>query len=231
MSRNKLLKGRPTGRRRRGKRVLIVCNADVTEPAYFDHLLKELGLSRSMVVIDESLKGKDPLMLARGAGKMRADDAGEAKKEGFDSYGSVWAVTDVDLFTNLGEAQKEARHAGVELVVSNPCFEVWLIDHVKVCPEFCAYTRECEKCAEEIGIAVSTNHKRSSSGRKKAICFDKIDGRVDNALRNASAHNTDEKCRVRESDPGNVRAYSVWTDVPKVVEKLASLAQLGRRTP
>lgn len=54
MSRARLPKGRPGKRRPRGKRVLIACNADITEPAYFARLRERLGLSPGLIEVNKS---------------------------------------------------------------------------------------------------------------------------------------------------------------------------------
>lgn len=224
MSRVKLSKGRPTRKRRRGKRVLIACNADITEPSYFKRLRDQLGLNSSLVPINNSEKGKDPLTLVRAVARIIERDRAEAKKEGFEPYAHTWAVTDADEF-EIGEAAKEAKRAGIGLAISNPCFEVWLIDHGRVCPSSCYDTPSCERVALSEGVVVSTDVKRSSRGRMKGVNFEKTDGRLEDALKNASVHNTEEKRLVREGNPDNKAAYAVWTDVPKVIEELKALAQ------
>lgn len=45
------------------------------------------------------------------------------------AFDEVWCVFDVDQF-DMGEAGRRARKAGVELAVSNPCFELWLLLHM-----------------------------------------------------------------------------------------------------
>jgi hypothetical protein len=41
-----------------------------------------------------------------------------------------WLVIDVDRYTDhLREVAKECKDAGIELAVSNPCFEYWLLLH------------------------------------------------------------------------------------------------------
>lgn len=74
-------------------------------------------------------------------------------------------------------------------------------------------------------MAVSTDAKRSSKGRMKGVNFEKTDGRLEDALKNVSVHNTEEKRLVREGNPDNKAAYAVWTDIPKVIDELKNLAQ------
>lgn len=45
---------------------------------------------------------------------------------GFDQ---IWCVVDVDEYQDLEQAMRCAVEHDVELVVSNPCFEVWLLLH------------------------------------------------------------------------------------------------------
>lgn len=143
----RLPRGRSTKKRSRGKRYLIVTNGKVTEKEYFERLVDLYGL-RGRVVIDKGAAGRDPKTLVERAADLKAKEDEEARKERFDSWESVWAVTDVDDFPMFA-AQQLAKQETVSLAVSNPCFEVWLIDHVIVCPESCAETKACEKKAQE----------------------------------------------------------------------------------
>lgn len=45
-----------------------------------------------------------------------------------EDFDQVWCVFDVDHFEVAG-AVVEARRKGIEVAVSNPCFELWLILH------------------------------------------------------------------------------------------------------
>ena len=138
----RLPRGRSTKKRSRGKRYLIVTNGKVTEKEYFEKLVDLYGL-RGRVVIDKGAAGRDPKTLVERAVDLKAKEDREARKERFDSWESVWAVTDVDGFSMFA-AQQLARQEAVGLAVSNPCFEVWLIDHMIVCPESCSETKACE---------------------------------------------------------------------------------------
>ncbi|RZQ59801.1 RloB family protein [Amycolatopsis suaedae] len=100
--------------------VLVVCGGLVTEPAYFRGLKRDRR--NPAVGVEVLAKGVDPLSLVRHAAKRR--DTGD--------FGQVWCVADVDEF-DLGPAVVEARRAGVELAVSNPCFEYWLLLHFEAC--------------------------------------------------------------------------------------------------
>jgi len=43
----------------------------------------------------------------------------------------VWCVFDADDHPNLKQAVVEARDAGIQVALSNPCFELWLVLHVE----------------------------------------------------------------------------------------------------
>lgn len=219
----RLPRGRSTKRRSRGKRYLIVTNGKVTEKEYFERLVDLYGL-RGRVVIDKGAAGRDPKTLVERAADLKAKEDKEARRERFDSWESVWAVTDVDAFSMFA-AQQLARQEAVGLAVSNPCFEVWLIDHMIVCPESCSETKACEKKAQELGVTCSRGKKSKSLEKSKAIGFPITKERVDKALQNAQVHNSDRKRQVRLHSVDQAGKYSVWTDVPSIVDCLRSSVQ------
>lgn len=219
----RLPRGRSTKKRSRGKRYLIVTNGKVTEKEYFERLVDLYGL-RGRVVIDKGAAGRDPKTLVERAADLKAKEDKEARRERFDSWESVWAVTDVDA-VSMFAAQQLARQEAVGLAVSNPCFEVWLIDHMIVCPESCSETKACEKKAQELGVTCSRGKKSKSLEKSKAIGFPITKERVDKALQNAQVHNSDRKRQVRLHSVDQAGKYSVWTDVPSIVDCLRSSVQ------
>ena len=195
----------------------------MTEKEYFERLVDLYGL-RGRVVIDKGAAGRDPKTLVERAADLKAKEDKEARRERFDSWESVWAVTDVDAFSMFA-AQQLARQEAVGLAVSNPCFEVWLIDHMIVCPESCSETKACEKKAQELGVTCSRGKKSKSLEKSKAIGFPITKERVDKALQNAQVHNSDRKRQVRLHSVDQAGKYSVWTDVPSIVDCLRSSVQ------
>ncbi|WP_162609744.1 RloB family protein [[Collinsella] massiliensis] len=218
----KLSKGRPHKKRLRNKRVLIACNAEITEPHYFSMLSESPEFSHCSMTIDTKQKRRDPLTLVRAVKTYLDIDAKDAKKEGFEPYYRVWAVADTDDHTvKLDEAQREIKASKATLILSNPCFEVWLLDHVCVCPSSCAETKACERLACQKGLVIPTgSNRKASRSRQKEISLTMIEGKLHTALKNAEFHNTEEKGLIRKSNPGNTGGYAVWTDIPKLVKEL-----------
>lgn len=108
-------------------RFLIVCEGRVTEPRYFlqlRHLLKSL-------VDLEVLPGGDPKILVERAVQKRkeADKAAHQKHDSYLSYDEVWCVCDVDEHARLNDALQQALANGIEVALSNPCFELWALLH------------------------------------------------------------------------------------------------------
>jgi len=46
-------------------------------------------------------------------------------------YNSVWCVFDVDDHPRVADARQMAADNGIELAISNPCFELWLLLHFR----------------------------------------------------------------------------------------------------
>lgn len=202
--------GRREHQRARARRTLVVCGG-VTEREYFELARAELHASAMKVCA----VGRDPLGIVRYADKLKSE--AERRDEAF---AEVWAVTDVDDFKNLAEAQTQARKLGIHLAISNPCFEVWLIDHVCVCPESCSDTPSCEAKARDCALVSGNTGRRTSLEKAKHIRPDAVQGRMRVAVSNARVHNTEEKRVRRNNAPGETHGYAVWTDVDQIIERM-----------
>jgi hypothetical protein len=107
--------------------VLIVTNGKRTELDYF----KALKNSHEDWTIDGKVTPKfvpgDPVTAVRRAAAIRADN----------EYDVAWVVCDVDEYDVKAAITEVAGHDRVELALSRPSFEVWLILHLgKGCPGF-----------------------------------------------------------------------------------------------
>lgn len=145
--------------------------------------------------------GVDPKTLVEGAARLLHEDKKDAKKESYDPFAVVWAVTDVDDFGKNGDKLRAAvdkgRQSGVEVIISNPCFDVWLIDHKQPCPLSYTQTSECEKLAKRLGlIDMSRNRNNPKHIRQEAIAE-----QYAAAAKNAQKHMSEQHRRIRDSRP------------------------------
>lgn len=111
-------------RRAERTRVLIVTEGTETEEQYFGLLVQHLKATgvRHWPIRTHGV-GRDPLRVLRAAISRRDADG--------DSFDSVWIVVDVDDHTTLSECLTLASREEVRAVVSNPCFEIWLVWHLR----------------------------------------------------------------------------------------------------
>ncbi|GAA4546824.1 RloB family protein [Amycolatopsis samaneae] len=98
----------------------MVCGAKATEPAYFDGL-KE-AYRNAAITVSIKKKAAAPEAVVKHAVAMR--DRGV--------YDEVWCVVDVDEF-DLEKTATLARRSRINLAISNPCFEYWLLLHFQDC--------------------------------------------------------------------------------------------------
>ena len=52
------------------------------------------------------------------------------RREDWD-FDEIWCVFDTDAHENLPHAIEDARQSRIAVAVSNPCFELWLVLHVR----------------------------------------------------------------------------------------------------
>ncbi|WP_221355149.1 RloB family protein [Streptomyces beigongshangae] len=101
--------------------VLVVCGARNTEPAYLRGLLK--NVDNRAVDVKIKICDKDPVSVVRHA----KDERDRARGH----YKWTWCVLDVDEFAHLEEALRLAESERIDVALSNPCFELWLLLHFR----------------------------------------------------------------------------------------------------
>jgi hypothetical protein len=108
-------------------RFLIVCEGTVTEPCYFRAVRQ---VERSLIDLEIASGGqpKDLVERAVGLKKKASSDANRLADEN-QRYEEIWCVFDVDEHPLIPEARQQARAHGIQLAVSNPCFELWVLLH------------------------------------------------------------------------------------------------------
>lgn len=126
-------RGKPLRRRvavRAPKRTFLVfCEGEKTETDYLKALRREPAIREVAsvdILIDEDTLGSDPVTLVRAAAKARERAGG---KNG--EIDEVWCIFDAEWpnHPKLKEAVALARDLGIQIAVSNPCFELWLLLH------------------------------------------------------------------------------------------------------
>lgn len=107
----------------------MICGGEETEPGYFRDL-KESSKNPLVKVLIEGRKDAPknlvPLAIRK---KNEAEKRSRERGSVFLRYDEVWCVLDVDTHDRLPEVRELASREGVELAISNPCFELWALLH------------------------------------------------------------------------------------------------------
>ena len=114
-------------------RILIVCEGEVTEKQYlrgFERTRRAL-IFKSRSLTNMVFQGLSWRSQSAEEGR-RAE--GEKRTGQLSDFDAVWCVFDVDEHPNVSEAKTMARDNGVELAISNSCFELWLLLHFRESP-------------------------------------------------------------------------------------------------
>ncbi|MEU4238465.1 RloB family protein [Actinoplanes sp. NPDC026619] len=117
-------------------------------------------------------------------------------------FDEVWCVTDVDSYEREGgkvtAALALAKKAGINVAVSDPCFEVWLLLHHEDCSAHCA----------NCGAVERKLRKRVLAYDKARLNFRHFAGGLDQAVE-----------RARKLEPGRNPSTGVWRLVNAVLER------------
>jgi hypothetical protein len=112
---------RATGTREERWSVLIVTNGERTELDYFKALKNSNKDWMTAGKVTPKFVRGDPVTAVRRAAAIRAGN----------EYDAAWVVCDVDEYDVKAAITEAARHDRVELALSRPSFEVWLILHLR----------------------------------------------------------------------------------------------------
>lgn len=107
--------------------MLLVVGGTQTEPNYFDGLKREDAVRRIFAVAVKKRGGESPENIVTLAIEERGTLEGEDE-----TYDEVWCALDVegpDVRPSLDRAVRLAEQNGIQLCLSNPCFEVWIRAH------------------------------------------------------------------------------------------------------
>jgi hypothetical protein len=101
----------------------------VTEPEYFDAFRRQERNRLVDVIIDDH--GGVPKTIVERAAALKKDADKEAQRSRDDNlkYDEVWCVFDLDDHPNVPDARQQARDNQIEIALSNPSFELWLLLH------------------------------------------------------------------------------------------------------
>lgn len=127
MARNRDSLQRRRPHRQPKPRFLIVCEGTVTEPRYF----KDVQQAERSLIDLQIEPGGMPKTLVHRASELKREADGKARKLKDDNqrYEEVWCVFDIDEHPLIPAAKDQARANGIELAISNPCFELWALLH------------------------------------------------------------------------------------------------------
>lgn len=152
-----------------GDSFLIVTEGTVTEPVYFSLLRDDLELS-SVTVRVEPGEHSHPKHVIDTAVKEVRELARRVKKnelavDEVAKYDQVWAVIDTDVVVREGrwnEVVAQAKANRVKLAHSSPCFEFWLLMHLKYSTAFILDGDAAKLLVKhELGESYSTNLKEA----------------------------------------------------------------------
>ncbi len=207
---DKPLRRRP-GTRTEIPRVLVVCEGEKTEAAYFEGVRREFRLSTASITVVGL--GADPSYVVERA---------LADASGFDE---VWCVFDVEApkpHARLDETIALAtgatgRRANLRCAVSNPCFELWLLLHFQDQHGYLD-SDTAQHLLTRCGCGYDTKHK--------GITFAKVWPTHPDAIRRAT-----ELDRRQSADNPRVRDRNPWTSVHELVTSLIGLGRLAHPQP
>ncbi|MYV53872.1 RloB domain-containing protein [Streptomyces sp. SID3212] len=148
------------GRRVEYRKILIATEGTNTEPQYFEGLSAHLNAKAVRVLNVKTVGvGADPVRIVAEAERQRDREARSG-----DGYDEVWCVLDVDRHATLETACIKAKKLGIDMAISSPCFELWLLWHY----EECAGWREGKALQQRL----KDKHKFTDKNLPKSFPYD-----------------------------------------------------------
>lgn len=182
-SKNKRAFGNPRastrrlGHREPRGRFLIVTGGLNTEPEYFAWVKHQVSSANVSVRVEPD--SRNPARLVDRAAEMRRKDqeSDRLAGDGGNVYDGVWVVVDVDEFAHeLVQIGPRCAQEGIELAISNPCFEVWLMLHTTTSPD--SNGKAVQRQAESAGMTTGSGAGKHPRTEKLAGLFEEAETRA-----------------------------------------------------
>lgn len=111
-----------------------MCEGDVNEPQYLKGF--QAWSKNPLVRVTVAGGEGDPSHVVKRAKSLKSEAEIEARREKDENllFDDVWCLVDVDDHKRLEEVADMAKSNGIELGISNPCFELWLVLHFRESP-------------------------------------------------------------------------------------------------
>ena len=183
----------------RRKIIGVFCEGQVTEPEY----LRLLAKDNCNVGLKIKKCGKSPEKLLQEAQKF--DISNKRIRE----VDEIWCIFDVDHHTiqQVAEIRRSANKDNVQMVVSNPCFELWLVLH-KEEQTACITSKKIKRRAEDLKMIDG----KAIAATRWPCLFDKYEDAK------ARAIDLDKMHQRKVSQPGSNPSTDIW----KLVDILRS---------
>ncbi len=161
-----------------GDSFLIVTEGEVSEPVYFQLLRESLQLHTVSVKVMPG-KASDPRHVIQTASDEVKDLARRVRKNQIANnevkkFDHVWAVIDTDVAIRQGfwnDVFQKSRDLKIRLAHSTPCFEYWLLLHLKMTTrsDLVDGTAAKKVFGDELGSAYSTSRNLTEAALNSII--------------------------------------------------------------
>lgn len=161
------------------KTFYLFCEGRNTEPHYF-RSLKRKYVDPLIQIVPEPAAGVPFTIAQKSVEKCNALGKGAKRKKVRQSYqkaDEVWAIFDRDEHPRFEEAKKLCLDNNVNIAVSDPCFELWLVLHIQ------EFDRPCNR--HEIQDVLQGLVKEYDKDKGKTAKFDQLLDQLDLAEKRA----------------------------------------------
>ncbi|MCX4675226.1 RloB family protein [Streptomyces sp. NBC_01433] len=194
---------RTKGVRPEQRRFLIYCEGERTEDQYFRGLRADLRTLPVSICLGGEHGEPQSLVRAAIEHKERAPHSPQDRRTAYDE---VWCVIDVEApipHDGLDKAVELARRHGVEVALTNPCFELWIMLHFADVTRY-STSDDAQRALEKLGTC-------GYSLSRKHLAYDSLREGFGQARERAEA--------LRRRTPKGHR-QNPWTDVDRLVGML-----------
>ncbi len=166
--------------------ILIVCEGAKTEPLYFENLRRKLRLTTVEVDIQGEECGSAAISVVDHA-IIKRDQRKNSHSLVQPEYHAVWCVMDVEIpqDSSLSKALNKAKANDLEVALSNPCFEFWLLLHF-------VKTGKLFQSSKEVSKELKKHYPHYAKG--DGSIFHQIYSDTDQAMTNAEAILEEKGC-------------------------------------